>query len=913
VSESNQYVFLFSGGRTEGDPQRRDILGGKGASLASMSRAGLPVPPGFTISAQCCRFVLDHDGRWPPGLEEQVRRAMRELEAITHRSFGRGKNPLLVAVRSGAAESMPGMMDTILNCGLHPGLADEVGDPPAFWRAFVQFLIRYARSVAGIPTDSWPACDTPSREVAERYMALYRERAGRPFPMLPWDSLVECINAVFLSWESERAKAYRRERGFGGQYGTAVNVQAMFPSQVSGILFTVDPNDPSAERMVVESSHGLGESVVSGDSAPDRFVLRRNSLEVLESHIGAKGSVVVPLGGQVERPRDEPSLSPVQLAELGRLGLRVEELYGVPVDIEWGWADSSFVLLQARPIRGLDVARDVEIGRQEEIARLRAMSAGKRRVWVAHNLGETLRAPTPLTWDIIRTFMTGAGGFGRLYRDFGFRPSRRVCEDGFLELICGRIYADPDRLAELFWDGLPLVYDLDKLLLDRSVLDRAPDRFDPDKTDSRFLVSIPLNLLAMVRSARRIRKAMSSALATFREQVLPPYLRYVEEARQRSLAQLDAADLIAELDARRRIFDEFGKESLKPGFLGGLAFARLEALLVQLLGPGSGAELARRLTSGLDGDVTIEQNELLFRIARGEGTFEEFLQRFGHRAFGEMELAIPRWREDPSALRRLMDVGQLASGRSPAELHRANAESRRQAEAELPAMLARWGGSSFLEEIVENLHAAQHMLPFRETGKHYLMMSYELIRLAALELGRRWGLGDGVFFLRLDELRNFEAERARLTGEIEQRQIRWRSAQRLDMPDLIDSASLDGLGLPSPCEAAASVSGTPVAPGIATGRACVICELSAARTPPGEFVLVCPSTDPAWAPLLVRAEALIVERGGVLSHGAIVARDLGIPAVVCPGAARRFRDGQSLRVDGNTGTISVLDESGSSR
>ena len=171
--------------------------------------------------------------------------------------------------------------------------------------------------------------------------------------------------------------------------------------------------------------------------------------------------------------------------------MRVEQHFGAPMDIEWGLAGGQFALLQSRPIRGLEVAQDVEVGRQQEIARLRALAGGARRVWVTHNLAETLRCPTPLTWDVVREFMSGDGGFGLMYQDLGYRPSRTVREEGFLELIGGQLYADPQRMAQLFWDGMPMTYDLDEVVRDPKVLDRAPSRFDPDQVGPRLLVRLP--------------------------------------------------------------------------------------------------------------------------------------------------------------------------------------------------------------------------------------------------------------------------------------------------------------------------------------------------------------------------------------------------------------------------------------
>jgi pyruvate,water dikinase len=279
-----------------------------------------------------------------------------------------------------------------------------------------------------------------------------------------------------------------------------------------------------------------------------------------------------------------------------------------------------------------------------------------------------------------------------------------------------------------------------------------------------------------------------------------------------------------------------------------------------------------------------------------------------------MELAEPRWREDPKYLQQLLSALQAGGARVPEEMHAANVRRRREAEARLPAALAEWGASSLREDVETDLREAQTLLPYRETGKHYLMMGYELVRGAIVELGRRWDLGSDVFFLGLEELARFEDGDGRLREAIADRKVRWQSAQRLAMPDVIDSAHLLRLGLPEELEAATSLSGEPVAAGIATGPARVVFDPRRAADPSlhgGQplgtgYILVCPSTDPGWTTLFLHARGLVVERGGILSHGAIVARDFGIPAVVCPQATSRIRSGDQLRVDGNRGRIEVL-------
>ena len=207
-------------------------------------------------------------------------------------------------------------------------------------------------------------------------------------------------------------------------------------------------------------------------------------------------------------------------------------------------------------------------------------------------------------------------------------------------------------------------------------------------------------------------------------------------------------------------------------------------------------------------------------------------------------------------------------------------------------------------------------MPYRETGKYYLMMGYELVRAVLLELAERWDLGSDIFFLRLEELEQFDGRGGPSGGagealreRIAARRIRWQSAQRLEVPEVIDSENLNDLGIAREAEEEATeLAGQAVAAGVATGPARIVFDPREAGDLGADYILVCPSTDPGWTTLFLHARGLVVERGGVLSHGAIVARDFGIPAVVCAGATGRIPPGARIRVDGNRGRINVLTE-----
>lgn len=890
----NKWIFYFSDPFPQENVDLENILGGKGASLKKMTLAGLKVPPGFTISTRACYEYFLHNRKWPNGLEEELYENMVRLERDTGKRYGAGNTPLLVSVRSGAQISMPGMMDTILNCGLHPGLSYL----PNFDIIYRQFIAMFVKSVAGI--------ELPLEEKSwHKYIEIYERTTHKKFPVEPWECLRECINAVFNSWNSERAIAYRRRHGIEGLLGTAVNIQAMFPSEISGILFTQNPNNIHLGQMIIEANYGLGESVVSGEIIPDRFIVSRDNLEIIDVIAGRKSHVVFAMGNETEFDNDKVCLEKEQIKNLCRLCLEVERYFGIPMDIEWGYSKGEFALLQCRPIKNIEIIAEIEKIKKEEISRLKLLAHNKNKVWITHNLRETLKFPTPLSWDIIKKFMSGQGGFVKMYMDLGYRPSRRVYEEGFLELIFGRIYADPDLLAELFWADLPLNYDIEEIKKNPAILNQAPTKFDPERIDEKFFIKLPSLIYAMWKSRRLIKRIKRNIKERFEEEILPSYLDYINLKRNQDLSKLSFTELIDELHHRiYTVLYDFGAESLKPGFFGGIALNNLENIFKQLLGDSKGREMAYTLTMNIEEDITFKQDQLLYKIALGERNMREFIDKFGHRAVNEMELMEMRWREDQTYLNRIIE--QIRKGHINIEekyLH--NIEKQRLAMVKLPDILAEAGASCMLESINSMIKEARSLLPYREIGKYYLMMGYELIRINILEIGRRSGLGDDVFFLYLDELSDIDL----YADRIKFRKLRWEAFKRVEVPDVIDSDNLELLGkdLPLP-EGVKILKGTPVAPGVATGRAVIVFEPDPLLDLGRDYILVCPSTDPGWTPLFINAVGLVVERGGVLSHGAIVARDFGIPAIICPDATRLVKAGQLIRIDGSQGRIQVLSE-----
>lgn len=321
--EASTYVYHFGGGQADGSKDQKALLGGKGANLAEMSRIGLPVPPGFTITTEACEYVVDHDGAWPDGLEEQVQEGIRHIESAVGRSFGDPENPLLVSVRSGAALSMPGMMDSVLNLGLNDdvvkGLARQTDTPRFAHDAYRRVIDMFGNVVAGVNRDRFERAIEQVKadrgvdndvdlstddlhEVVDRYKAIYRKSTGRMFPSDPDEQLRLAIDAVFRSWMNERAVKYRQINHITGLRGTAVNVQAMVYGNMgadsgTGVCFTRNPATGENELYGEFLLNAQGEDVVAGIRTPkdiaelDRLMPEIfNSLQQhtqrLESHYG---------------------------------------------------------------------------------------------------------------------------------------------------------------------------------------------------------------------------------------------------------------------------------------------------------------------------------------------------------------------------------------------------------------------------------------------------------------------------------------------------------------------------------------------------------------------------------------------------------------------------------------------------
>ncbi len=286
TATTTKWVYLFR----EGSKEMRDLLGGKGAGVAEMTRAGMPVPPGFTITTEACREYYRMGRQFPPGLWEQVEAGLASLEQETGKRLGDDQNPLLVSVRSGAKISMPGMMDTVLNLGLNARTLEALrrltGDERFALDAYRRFIQMFGKIVKGVDGDLFEEALTEAkreagvatdpelgpdqlRRVVERFKAIYREHTGEEFPEEPRAQLRAAIEAVFASWNTERAIAYRRAEKIPDDLGTAVNVQMMAFGNMgddsgTGVAFTRNPITGAKELYGDYLPNAQGEDVVAG-------------------------------------------------------------------------------------------------------------------------------------------------------------------------------------------------------------------------------------------------------------------------------------------------------------------------------------------------------------------------------------------------------------------------------------------------------------------------------------------------------------------------------------------------------------------------------------------------------------------------------------------------------------------------
>ena len=386
TGEPGKWVYPFGDGKADGAATMKNLLGGKGANLAEMSSLGLPVPPGFTIPTDCCTYYYNNNKSLPPELEAQMAEALAQVEALVGAKFGDSDNPLLVSVRSGARVSMPGMMDTVLNLGLNDvsveGLAKRAGDARFAYDSYRRFITMYSDVVLGIDhyefedlldglkrdrdynldteltADDW-------KELLPEYKKVVERNLGQPFPQDVQEQLMGAVKAVFQSWDTPRAKTYRRLHDIPEAWGTAVNVQAMVFGNMgndcaTGVAFTRDPSTGENEFYGEYLVNAQGEDVVAGIRTPQHLTVR----------------------GREKQNSDLPSMEEVMpevFQQLCEVRENLEKHYRDMQDIEFTVQSGKLFMLQTRSGKrtapaalkiAIDMAKEGLISEEEAVLRV---------------------------------------------------------------------------------------------------------------------------------------------------------------------------------------------------------------------------------------------------------------------------------------------------------------------------------------------------------------------------------------------------------------------------------------------------------------------------------------------------------------------------------------------------------------
>ncbi|MDP9845453.1 PEP/pyruvate-binding domain-containing protein [Streptosporangium lutulentum] len=854
------------------------LTGGKGASLARLARAGLPVPGGFHITTDAYRDVVSRDG-----LHDQIMRAVSGMPA--------DQASLRIAALFAEREMPPEIAAEIR--AAYAGLGDDVA-----------VAVRSSATAEDLPDMSFAG-----------QQDTYLNIRG--------DTLLDAVRRCWASLWTARAIAYRSANDVAhDDVALAVVVQELVPADAAGVLFTANPITGARDQVVINASWGLGEAVVGGQVTPDTVVIDTSTGEIVEERVGDKHVMTVRTpGGTREEPMPEearrrPVLDRAQAVRLARLGTRIEELYGTAVDVEWAAHDGAFFVVQARPIARL--RRPIQEWND---------SLSGDYLWTGANLGEAIPdVMTPCTWSLVQIFIREAmsasamPGFklvgnigGRFYMNLSIAIS--VARAMGLENRLGAI--------EQVFGKLPPGLDVPLLPTSRwrIVKDVLPVAFTLRRRVAANVARMPGFLATAQQRCTAVREHIAAVttageLAGLWEGELLPY--FVDACQVLEAAgRQGGTELVMTRDKLRKLAGE----------------ADAEAMLTGVNADGELASLASIV--GLE------------RLARGEIDRETFARTYGHRGAHEFEVSVPRPGEDPRWIDAQLAAvsgaeSAFASGTGPTAVsgtESATASGVRLAAASEPRhrtgmLLARqqeareaaWkrferrhpGKVAKTRLRVKRWNA---IVRDREATRSEVVRVFWALRAFVRRAGELTGHGDDLFFLSIQEIL------ALLRGDdapLEQVAIRRATYEHYAAlpayPTLIvgrfdpdrwaadpdrrgDIFDARGGGTP----VSDTVTGFPGAPGIVEGVARLIAAPEDGdRLAPGE-ILVTTLTNIGWTPMFPRAAAVVTDMGAPLSHASIVARELGIPAVVGTGnATMRLRDGDRIRVDGERGTVELL-------
>lgn len=729
------------------------------------------------------------------------------------------------------------------------------------------------------------------------------------------EEIQRAILTVYNSRNSERVQVYSQAKGFGAPHEIAVVVQQLIQAESSGVLFTANPVTGQRDEAMLTATWGLGEAIVAGMVTPDLLIVNKKSGRVLTRQIEDKQVMTVLLGsGTVEQPvpenrRREPVLVDAQVARLVELGVQVEALYGMPMDIEWVCAGDKIWLVQARPITTLP--------EPEPPAPTNWKLPKGQYAAMRNNIVELM--PNPLTplFDTLGREAINASLSGLLEQ---FMGNDRVMPPDIIITVNGYAYNNGSvrPLA-----GMGMVLDMAGIL--RRMFSGAVERWT-ETGRPRYIAAIeqmraqPVDQMTttqLIEAAGALYEKVIDAYGALISGAIPAawisealFTRYYntfirrrgDPPAQTFLLGFDSAPIQAE----KSLYD-LAQAALK--------YPALAAFLTET----TAVQLVRILTKG-DAPVGIEG--AVWR--EWQACFLEHLKRFGH-AIYDLDFANPLPMDDPAPLLATCQLFLRGQGVNPHQRQQAAAEKRRRAEIE---QVQRLKGLK-LKYFRKALNLAQRFAPLREDGLADVGLGYPLLRQWLAEAGRRLAAAglmrnaDDLYWLTKNEALQAAAcvDRGELLqaldGEIGRRKAAWRAARRVTPPMLLPQMKLFGVDLAglksrrARKQKGAIIKGVAASPGMVTGPACVMRgPEDFSRMKPGD-ILVASITTPAWTPLFARAAGVVTDVGGPLSHGSIVAREYGIPAVLGTGVATlRIHDGQKITVDGSAGKVLLVEPNG---
>jgi phosphoenolpyruvate synthase/pyruvate phosphate dikinase len=846
------------------------LVGGKGAQLGELSRIeGVRVPAGFCVTTDAFRRIMAE----APSIDEQLDRLSRQNPGDRE------------AIRTLSAE----IRQTI----------DGIAIPDDLAQAITRALARFGEQAAYAVRSSATAEDLPTASFAgqqDTYLNIVGPTA-----------IVQHISRCWASLFTERAVTYRLRNGFDHRkVHMAVVVQQMVSPAAAGVLFTADPVTSNRRVAYIEATFGLGEALVSGLVNPDAYTVRDG--EVVAKVIATKQLAIRarPAGGTQEQAIDparqkQPALTDAQAVRLAQLGRRIEAHFGSPQDIEWCLADDSFQVVQSRPITTLfpiPAAGDgenhvyISVGHQQMMTD--AMKPLGLSIW-------QMTTPAP---------MAEAGG--RLFVDVTQRLALPASRAGLLEAL-GR--SDP-----LIGDALQTLLERDGFIRPLPDEDSPWPLFGgtqaPIETDPAIVTElIGRSQASIAASERDIRTKSGEALLDFIQADFQELRRILfdPQSHQVFMSAMEAAwwlnDQLQAWLGEKNAADTL-TQSVPDNVTSEMGLALLDVADVIRPHPEVVAFLHHVKNEGfLDELAKLEGG----REARD--AIEAWLEKYGMRCVGEIDITRPRWSERPTTLVPVIlgNIKNFEPGAGARRFEQGRQEAWAKEQDVLERLRALPDGERKAEEVKRMIDRVRTFIGYREYPKYGMVSRYFVYKQALLKESERlvhahvFREQEDIFYLRFSELH--DVVRANHVDDqlIRERKDAVRSYQALTPPRVLTS---DGEGIAGAYRRddvpTGALVGLPVSAGIIEGRARVILDMAQADLEPGD-ILVTSYTDPSWTPLFVAIKGLVTEVGGLMTHGAVIAREYGLPAVVgVVDATRLIPDGQQIRVHGTDGYVEIV-------